>query len=78
LGENQDWMRRSTWTAVVGGSMKRRAARVRAASSQSDARTMRSQRATERRESFRRGGAVGVLGMMAMLQDIAGYWDARL
>ena len=34
--------------------------------------------ATERRESFRRGGAVGVLGMMAMLQDIAGYWDARL
>jgi len=67
----------------VGGSTKRRTRRVRAASSQRDARMMRSQRATERRESFRRGDATGcelrrVLGRMAMLQDIAGYWDTRL
>jgi hypothetical protein len=75
-------MRRSAWTAVVGGSMKRRAARVRAASSQSDARVMRSQRVKERRVSFRRGDAVGgdlwgVLGMVARLQHIARCGDAR-
>ena len=71
------------WTAVVGGSIKRSGDEgERGEAATGDARLMRSQRATEREFSARRGSRLQDQGacwaMMAMLQDIARYWGARL